>query len=205
MLLTRIASVALLLALVIMGCGRGSEAQNTRTLTNRRLESRVLANMNGDADVRAANILAEVDADKRQVTLSGTVKSAAIVKRAMDLAKAAQPGVTVVDQLEVQPAELARAEFAQPDASNERQRAEKRGDRIGRSIDDAWIHLEIISRITSGEWAPQGRNIHADVLSGLVTLRGPVANVETKEEIGRTAGDVKGVIKVINNLKAVHS
>ena len=205
MQMIRVTSVVLLLALAMLGCGRGPAAQSVRALTNRQLESRVLAKLNSDADVRAANILADVDADKHQVTLSGALKSAALRKRAIDLAKAAQPGIMVIDQIQVAPEELARAEFSQQDASNEREKAKERGDRIGRSVDDAWIHMEIVSRLTSAEWGLEGRSIHADVLNGFVVLRGPIVNIFAKEDIARIASEVKGVRKVINNLKVIRS
>jgi hypothetical protein len=54
------------------------------------------------------------------------VKSAALRKRAVDLAKAAPPGIMIIDHIQMRPEELARAEFTQQDAWNEREKAKKR-------------------------------------------------------------------------------
>jgi hypothetical protein len=59
-----VASLVLLLDLVMLGCGYGPAAQSTRALASQQLESQVLAKLNSNADVRAANIMADVDATK---------------------------------------------------------------------------------------------------------------------------------------------
>ena len=200
-----IIAATLLLGLTTLGCGRSPATPATKLLTNRQLEFQVLAKLNSDPEVKAANLLADVDVDSHQVILSGAVKSPALRKRAVDLAKAAQAGIIIVDRIEVRPDELARAEFTQQDAADERQKAKERGDKIGRSVSDAWIHLEIVSRLTSDEWGLEARSIHVDVLDGLVLLRGSIANMFAKEEIEQMADGIKGVRKVVDDLKLTHS
>ena len=201
---TSVVATVLLLWVIMLGCGRGPAAQKTKVLTNRQLELKVLAKLDSDRDVKAAGIVTDVDADQHQVTLSGAVKSAAFRNRVIDLVKTAEAGITVVDQIQVRPEELARTEFTRQDARSERDKARDRGDRIGASVDDAWVHLEIVSRLTSGEW-PEGRSIHVDVLNGAVTLHGPAANDFTREQIGLMATGIKGVKKVVNNIKITRS
>ncbi len=199
-----VASAGLLIAFTLLGCGGGAAGQSTGALYNRQLETQVLARLNSDPDIRAAHILADVDVDKMQVTLSGTVKSAELREAALDLAKAAHPGITVKDEIQVKPEGLTRAEFTELDARNEREAAGRRGDKIGRSVDDAWIHLEVVSKLTEGEWAPEGRNMHVDVVEGTVTVRGEVADTGTKKEITGLVSVIKGVKRLVNDLKVLH-
>jgi osmotically-inducible protein OsmY len=54
-----------------------------------------------DEQLRVANLDVDADADKKEVTISGTVPSQDLRNRAVDLAKNAQPELSVNDKIEV--------------------------------------------------------------------------------------------------------
>jgi BON domain len=68
------------------------------------LENAVKAKLSSDEQLRTANLKVDANADKNEVTISGTVKSQAERSKAIDLAKSAQSGVTVNDKIDVKPA-----------------------------------------------------------------------------------------------------
>ena len=79
-------------------------APATAALSNADLENVVKAKLQSDDQLRAADIKVNADADKKEITLSGTVVSQDQRKRAVDLAKEAYAGLTVNDKIDVKPA-----------------------------------------------------------------------------------------------------
>jgi osmotically-inducible protein OsmY len=77
-------------------------AGSTKT-ANAELEEAVKATFNSDAQLKAANLKVDADVTRNEVTLSGTVSSEALRKKAVDLAKSAQVGVIVTDKISVRP------------------------------------------------------------------------------------------------------
>jgi hypothetical protein len=77
-----------------MGAGSPSAA-------NAKLEKAVKSMFERDEQVRSANIIVRADVTKNEVTLSGPVESEAVRSRAVELAKIAQVGVLVNDQMTV--------------------------------------------------------------------------------------------------------
>lgn len=73
-------------------------------MSNSEMENAIKAKLQSDEQLRAANLSVNADADKREVTISGTVRSQELRNRAVDLAKNAQPGVTITDKIDVKPA-----------------------------------------------------------------------------------------------------
>jgi len=73
-------------------------------LSSSDMENAVKAKLQNDDQLRAANIDVNVDADKKEITLSGTVISQEQRKRVLDLAKQAHAGLTVNDKIDVKPA-----------------------------------------------------------------------------------------------------
>jgi osmotically-inducible protein OsmY len=67
------------------------------------LENTVKAKLEGDEQLRAADIDVSADAEKNAVTLSGNVPSEEARNKALELAKSAHTGVTVNDKMEVKP------------------------------------------------------------------------------------------------------
>jgi osmotically-inducible protein OsmY len=107
--------VSLLLVLTVgyLGCDRGKEpgtksesagAKTESKMSDSDLEKAVRAKIESDPQLKQANINVDANADKKEVTLSGTVPSQDMRAKAVELARAAQPGVTVNDKIDVKPA-----------------------------------------------------------------------------------------------------
>ena len=114
--------VGLTLGVGFVGCSRDRDRQATgnttndtatstapatmpsNTLSSSDLENAVKAKLQSDDQLRTASINVNADADKKEVTLSGTVPSEELHSRAIDLAKSAQAGVNVNDKIDVKPA-----------------------------------------------------------------------------------------------------
>lgn len=68
------------------------------------LEKAIRAKLESDDAVKQANLSVSADGDDNKATLSGTVVSQDLRTKAIDLAKSAQPGLTVEDKIDVKPA-----------------------------------------------------------------------------------------------------
>jgi osmotically-inducible protein OsmY len=68
------------------------------------MENSVRAKLENDAQLKEAKLSVSANADKNEVTLSGTVPTQDARVRAIDLAKSTQPGVTINDKIDVKPA-----------------------------------------------------------------------------------------------------
>lgn len=73
-------------------------------MSNSEMENVIKTRLQSDEQLRAADLDVDVDADKREVTISGTVASQELRNRAVDLAKNTHPGVVVNDKIDVKPA-----------------------------------------------------------------------------------------------------
>ena len=71
-------------------------------MSDSELENLIRAQLERDDAVKKANL--SVKADNNNVTLSGTVMSQELRTKAVELAKVAQPGLTIKDEIEVKPA-----------------------------------------------------------------------------------------------------
>jgi hypothetical protein len=81
----------------------GSPSKRTETkMSNSDLEEAVKAKLSMEEQLRAANLDVDANADKNEVTISGTVQSQQQRNTAIQLAKSA--GVTVNDKIDVKPA-----------------------------------------------------------------------------------------------------
>jgi osmotically-inducible protein OsmY len=83
---------------------RSNAPGDTAKMSNSDLESAVKAKLTSDEQLRNADLKVDANADKNEVTLSGTVRSQAERSKAIDLAKSAHSGVTVNDKIDVKPA-----------------------------------------------------------------------------------------------------
>jgi hyperosmotically inducible protein len=92
--------------------------------------------------------------------------------------------------------------YTEEQGRQERERAKANKETIGQSLDDAWVHTKVVTKLISDTKTPE-RNINVDVVEGTVTLRGQVDTVEAKAEAERDARDTDGVKKVVNELKVV--
>lgn len=103
------------LNVVVTGCGERGRQSDTRiipspsTVLNRSLndsdlENAVRKKLVNDVQLKLANLSVNADADRNEVTLSGTVRSETAREKAIALAKSAKPGVLVKDSIDVKPA-----------------------------------------------------------------------------------------------------
>jgi hypothetical protein len=83
---------------------RSDSPGSTAKMSDSDLEKAVKAKLTSDEQLRNANLKVDANADKNEVTISGTVKSQAERNKAIDLAKGAHSGVTVNDKIDVKPA-----------------------------------------------------------------------------------------------------
>jgi osmotically-inducible protein OsmY len=78
-------------------------APSTSKLSDSDLEKAIRAKLESDAQLKEADISVNADAERNEVTLSGTVRSGAAREKAIELAKSAKPGVLVNDKIDVKP------------------------------------------------------------------------------------------------------
>src|SRR5262245_58522471 len=67
------------------------------------LEYAVRAKLENDPQLKSANLGVNADAVRNEITLSGTVRTHAARKKAIELAKSTKPGVAVNDKIDVKP------------------------------------------------------------------------------------------------------
>ena len=84
--------------------GPKSAPQGQPKMSNAELEKSIRAKLENDAQLKEAKLSVSANADKNEVTLSGTVPTQDARARAIDLAKSTQPGVTINDKIDVKPA-----------------------------------------------------------------------------------------------------
>ena len=199
---------ALILSLMLFvalsfGCSRDREdveAAGEPVMTDSELERRVENQINDNPSLRDVSV--DADAEQNTVTLKGTVESEGQRELAMEFARNAHPGVTVNNQIEVKPREVSRSEYTEEHARSAREKAERYGDKIGTTLDDAWIHTKITSKLI-GDRDTSAGEINVDVDANVVTLRGTVDTAEEKAEAERIAKETEGVKSVRNQLKVM--
>src|SRR5205085_8707141 len=131
--------------------------------------------------VKAANLDVEANATTNQVTLSGTVDSQGVRTKAVDLAKNTQTGLMVTDKINVKSGEMSRTDYTEDLAKQARDKAKAAGDKIGDTLDDAWIHTKIVAKLLTNSNTPESK-INVDVVNNVVTLRGTVDTAAQKTE-----------------------
>lgn len=100
--------------LILPGCDKGREdpapisqsSPNTAAakMSDSDLEKAIRAKLESDEAVKQANLSVSADVDDNKATISGTVASQNLRTKAIDLAKSAQPGLTIEDKIDVKPA-----------------------------------------------------------------------------------------------------
>ena len=86
------------------------------------------------------------------------------------------------------------------DAANYRAEAKNKGESVGESIEDGWIHLKVRAALAAADDL-RDSTINVDVDKNVVTLRGSVANAAQKTKAGDVAKKVDGVKSVTNKLE----
>jgi hyperosmotically inducible protein len=169
-------------------------------MTNSELEEKIKARFKTDAQLDAANLSVDANVDRNEITLSGTVGSESLRTKAIELAKSAHAGLIVTTKIDVKPGEISRTAYTKERAREERGIATGRGETIGDSLDDAWIHTKIVAQLIGNSATPE-RKINVDVKDNVVTLRGTVETAEQKTEAEQIAKSAEGVKSVNNQLK----
>jgi len=152
------------------------------------------------SDPQLQGIGVDAKADKNEVILSGTVPTEELRTKAVDLAKNGRSNLVVTDKIVVQSSQVARSQYTEDMARAARQKAKEFGDKIGNSLDDAWIHTKIKAKLIDNPDTPS-RKINIDVIDQVVTLHGQVETMAAKDEAERTAKQTEGVRRVNNLLK----
>lgn len=199
-----LSSVALSAAIALVGCtqqaGTTAATQQGSAQSNADWEQSVKNKLAADSAISGTNVDVAANADRNEITLSGTVYSEPMRTAAVTDAKEARPGAEIIDKLEVKPGEVPRNLYTEDMAKQTREQAKATGDKLGASLDDAWIHTKIAAKLIADTSTPS-RNINIDVVNGMVTLRGIVDTPDAKAEASRVAMDTDGVKKVNNLLR----
>jgi osmotically-inducible protein OsmY len=105
-------------SLILPGCDKGAEDPapisqsspsttpdtTTAKMSDSDLENVIRTKLESDDAVKQANLSVSADVDDNKATISGTVVSQDLRAKAIDLAKSAQPGLTIEDKIDVKPA-----------------------------------------------------------------------------------------------------
>ena len=172
-------------------------AQTPPKMTNDDLDRTVTAKINSDATLAAYRLDVDADADKNAVTISGSVPTESLRMKAVDAAKASTTGLVVTDKIDVKPDMVERKDYNDDMAKEARERASKSSESIGDSLDDAWIHTKIRTKLL-GEGEFPGGSVNVDVKNNVVTLRG---HVSTKADKAKA----ESIAKATDGVKAVHN
>lgn len=192
-------ALTIAMGLGLTSCSDSRPRANSQTqLTDSDMERMIHERYSGSPDLAGVSVSA--NAAKNEATISGTVNSESLRTRAVDLAKAASPGLTVTDKIDVKPRELSRSDYTEDMARTTREKATASGDKIGKSLEDAWIHTKLTAKLMSDSDTP-ARKINVDVTDNTVTLRGAVKTAVAKSEAERIAKETEGVKKVVNRLQ----
>src|SRR5216684_6738756 len=194
---------ALMLASVLLlsACSStGSRASTETKTTNADLEQAVKNRLAADTRLASSRIDVSADVDRNQITLSGTLPDEQLRMEAVEIAKASRSGVVVVDKIEVKPAMASRSDYTEDMARTTREKAKELGDKVGTSLEDAWLYTKIMAKLVSDSNTP-ARRISVDVENSVVTLRGDVDSPKVRQEAERIARETDGVKRVINRLK----
>ena len=198
----RIALVPLIAGLFLLGCSQEDRTKAAASVqADSNLERTIEASFAADAQLKDSGLAVTANADKSEVILSGTVPSEESRSKAVALAKAAQSGLQVIDTIKVKPPEIPRSEYTELMARRAREKALTLGDKLGNSIDDAWIYSKVMTRLSTDAGTPAFK-INVDVTDKVVTLRGKVDSTAAKAQAERTAQETDGV-KSVKNLLTV--
>ncbi len=193
-----LASLLALALLVGAGC-TNSNVTSAAATKDADLKQTVKSKL--DANPALAQIDVSADANRNLVTLSGSVSSEQARTDAVERAKTAGASLAIVDKIEVRPQEVSRGQYTGDMARDAREKAKAVGDKLGASLDDAWIYTKIEAKLAGNSDAPL-RKINVDVTDTVVTLRGEVASATVKQEVEDIAKGTEGV-KQVHNLLTV--
>jgi osmotically-inducible protein OsmY len=184
-----------------VGCSSIGNQTAATNLTNADLQRMVQSRLATDAQLNRIDVTA--DANLNWVSLSGPVPTNDARVSAVDLAKSAQPGLIVVDNMQVKPREAARnisTEDLVREAREAREKARALGEEIGHSVNDAVTYTRIKARLATDP-NTSALSIRVDVDGNVVTLRGHVGSAAAKQEAEQIARTTEGVRSVRDLLR----
>ena len=187
------------LTVVVGLAGCNSKAQAPPKVTNDELDRSVTAKINSDPALVAYKLDVDADADKNAVTISGSVPTESLRMKAVDAAKSIGAALVVNDKIDVKPELVERKDYDADMAREARARAAKSSESVGDSVDDAWIHTKIRTKLL-GEGEFPGGSVNVDVKNNVVTLRGHVSTQADKAKAESIAKATDGVKSVRNQL-----
>lgn len=101
-------------ALIFPGCDKGPDDRaptsesgpgaSAMKMSDAELEKAIRAKLESDNAIKQANLSVSADAEANKATLSGEVDSQELRNKAIELAKSAQPTLTIEDKIDVKPA-----------------------------------------------------------------------------------------------------
>lgn len=188
---------------LLAGCTTESRPPEAAKVSDSDIEQAVKNRLQSDAALRASDIAVDADVDRKEVALTGTVYSQQARTRIVEAARNAQPGYTITDKIDVKPLDVPRDRYTEDMARDTRETARGTGEKLGDSIEDAWLHTKVKAKLAAND-ATDSLKINVDVEKNVVTLRGQVGSANEKREAGRVAGETEGVRRV-NNLLTVGS
>jgi len=196
--------VVVAFGLILIACAPAEPTDTTNKpaakSADSELENKIKAKFESDPLLKSADLSVSADADKNEATISGVVGKESLRIKAVDLAKETSPGLVLTDKIDVKPPELTREEFTEAREREEREKARGTGEKLGASLDDAWIHTKLAAKFVGDADTPE-RKINIDVVNKVVILRGAVDTDEQRAEAERIAMNTEGVKRVVNQLK----
>lgn len=192
-------TTAAALVLFAWAAGCSNTATNAAGMSDEDLEKAVMAQINSNPQLAAYDIDVDADAEQHQVTLSGTVPAEVLRTEAVNMAQEVGSDIRVIDKIDVDASKIARSEYTSQMATEERQMAAKAREKIGDSLEDAWIHTKVRTKLAGEGELPFG-GINVDVIDNVVTLRGTVESQDAKMDAERIAKNTDGVSGVKDEL-----
>lgn len=187
-------------AAILLASGCSSQGVNTtEQLTDAQLQQMVKTRLQADASISRLNLEVAADAEHKAIELKGTAYTQKQRTRAVSLVKTVRDDLAVADKIEVKPYEIPKDLFDDEMMTDAKEEAAKMGDKMGNTIDDAWLHTKVVAKLIADTKTPE-RKINVDVEDGVVTLRGKVPTRESKDQAETIARGVEGVKDVTNRL-----
>jgi osmotically-inducible protein OsmY len=187
--------------LTIGGCSREDRTKTAASgVADVNLEQSIQTRFAADTQLQNSSLSVTANAEKSEIVLSGTVPSEEARSRAVEVAKEVSPGVQVIDTINVNPTDTPRREYTELMARRAREKALVLGDRVGNSLDDAWLYTKVMTRLTTNTGVP-ALKINVDVADSVVTLRGVVDSAARKDEAEKIAKETDGVKRVDDRLQ----
>lgn len=195
-----VAAICLILGACTTNVSNSNSGGAKVNMSDSELKNSVKAKIDSDTQLKAANLGVDANASTNQVTLSGSVDTQALRTRAVELAMSTRTGLMVTDKINVKSGEVSRTDYTEDLAKQARDKAKAAGDKIGDTLDDAWIHTKIVAKLLTNSNTPESK-INVDVVNNVVTLRGTVDTAAQKTEAETVAKNTDGVKSVSNQLK----